>query len=177
MPRRQRLAARAGVLLAGAAVLGAAALGGLDLWSGVVAATGMSMLGVSTVLLRRWPDGPTVFLAFPVIQAAIAPAPSPAATVVLVGTVAGYLLVVELVQSSDLQGSNDAPDRGWLTAQFPALLSGALLGTGLVCCTDLGGFDSGWGRAAAVLIAASSATAVIMFASRRQFPTGPLPLR
>lgn len=155
----------------GTAALAAAAVGGLDPWSGSLAVLGLALLIVSTVLIHSWSTGPTVFLTAVVLQAAVAPSSSGVQVAALVLTIASYLWAVEWTQSG-----HDQPDRTWLSAQLWPLVTGAVIGVAivgvvLVCLAGIGATITGWLAALAGVVAVLSAAGVIMLAGRRPTAT------
>lgn len=169
MTRVRRAAAEARTFVGGAGliVLVATGLDGFDLWSGSLAILGLALLIISTVLIVRWPAGPTFFLAAVVLQAAVAPTSSGGQVLALVVAVAGYLWAVESSQTG-----RGRPDREWLGAQLPPLLTGIAIGAVVVgvvtvCLAAVAESVSGWLAALAGVVATLSSTGVIMLAGRR----------
>ena len=89
---------RCGVGLAGAVVLATPLRGAADLWTAACVAVAGVLLVVSTLLVRRWPAGPTAFGVAAVVATAVEPPPSLLWSVLMTIGAGCYLLVVDLAQ-------------------------------------------------------------------------------
>lgn len=158
----RQLVSRLTVGLAGAGVLALSGVEPDDVWSLACGGGALTLLVVSSALVLRWVDGPTVFLVSIVVTAAVAPQFSVPRVAVLVIVVAGYLLVVGAAQSGAIGADRDC----WLP-QLGPLAIGAAIGVVLTLASAVRVSMNGWLPLAAGLLASTAAVGVLLLVGRR----------